>query len=58
MAGAGIKGGSVYGKTDELGYHAIEDRCEVYDMWATTLHLMGMDHHVDLPTRRTRFSSY
>ena len=45
MAGAGIKGGSVYGKTDELGYHAIEDRCEVYDMWATTLHLMGMDHH-------------
>ncbi|MEC8473809.1 MAG: DUF1501 domain-containing protein [Planctomycetota bacterium] len=45
MAGAGIQGGSVYGKTDELGYHAIEDRCEVYDMWATTLHLMGIDHH-------------
>lgn len=44
MAGGGIKGGSTYGETDELGYHAVENRCEVYDMWATTLHLMGLNH--------------
>ncbi len=45
MAGGGIKGGTTYGETDELGYHAVENPCEVYDMWATTLHLMGLDHH-------------
>jgi len=44
MAGGGIRGGTVYGATDELGYHAIEDRCEIYDLWATVLHLMGIDH--------------
>ena len=36
--------GSVYGATDELGYRAVEDVCDVYDMWATVLHLMGLDH--------------
>jgi len=44
LAGGGIRGGSVYGATDELGYHAVEDRCEVYDLWATVLHLLGIDH--------------
>jgi hypothetical protein len=44
MAGGGTKGGSILGATDELGYYAIEDKCTVYDMWATVLHLLGIDH--------------
>jgi len=44
MAGGGIKGGTIYGATDELGYHAVENRCEVYDLWATVLHQMGVNH--------------
>lgn len=44
MAGGGIKGGTWYGATDELGYHAVENECTVYDMWATVLHLLGVDH--------------
>ena len=44
MAGGGVKGGHIYGATDDFGYHAIENACTVYDMWATVLHLMGLDH--------------
>ncbi len=44
MAGGGIKPGHIYGATDDFGYHAIENVCTVYDMWATVLHLMGIDH--------------
>lgn len=44
MAGGGIKGGSIYGATDEYGYHAIENKCEIHDLHATMLHLLGMDH--------------
>jgi len=44
LAGGGIKGGSIYGATDDLGYYAVENKCEVYDLWATVLHLLGMDH--------------
>ncbi len=44
LAGGGIKGGTVYGATDEFGYHAVEDKCEVYDLWATVLHQLGIDH--------------
>ena len=44
LAGGGAKGGTVYGATDELGYHATENKCDVYDLWATVLHLMGVDH--------------
>jgi uncharacterized protein (DUF1501 family) len=44
LAGGGIRGGTVYGATDELGYHAVQDVCTVYDLWATVLHLLGMDH--------------
>jgi hypothetical protein len=44
MAGGGIKGGSVHGATDDLGYHAVEDKVTVYDLWATVLHQLGMDH--------------
>ncbi len=44
MAGGGIRGGTIYGATDEFGYHVIENRCTVYDLWATVLHQMGLDH--------------
>ena len=44
MAGGGIKKGHIHGATDDFGYHAIENACTVYDMWATVLHLMGIDH--------------
>lgn len=44
MAGGGVKGGTILGATDEFGYHAIENPCTVYDMWATVLHQLGMDH--------------
>jgi len=44
MAGGGIKGGQVIGKTDEIGWNAIEDPIHVNDLHATLLHLFGMDH--------------
>ena len=44
LAGGGIRGGQVYGATDELGYRAVEDACSVHDLHATILHLMGFDH--------------
>ena len=44
MAGGGIRGGTVYGATDDWGYKAIENRVEMHDLHATMLHLMGVDH--------------
>ncbi|HUG81915.1 MAG TPA: DUF1501 domain-containing protein [Bryobacterales bacterium] len=44
MAGAGVKHGFVYGATDELGYHAVEDRMHIHDLHATVLHILGLDH--------------
>ena len=44
LAGGGIRGGMVYGSTDEFGYHAAENPCSVYDLWATVLHQLGVDH--------------
>ncbi len=44
LAGGGIKGGTVFGATDDLGYYAVEDKLEIYDLYATVLHLLGMDH--------------
>jgi Protein of unknown function (DUF1501) len=44
MAGAGVKPGMTYGATDELGYHAVEDKVHVRDLHATMLHLLGIDH--------------
>ena len=44
LAGGGIKGGTIFGTTDEFGYHVVEGKCEVYDLWATVLHLLGIDH--------------
>ena len=44
MAGAGVKGGTTYGETDEIGYAAVENRVSVNDLHATILHLLGLDH--------------
>jgi hypothetical protein len=44
MAGAGIKGGTTYGATDEFGLAAVEDRVSVPDWHATILHLLGLHH--------------
>ena len=44
MAGAGLPGGRVYGATDELGWHATENRLSWYDLHASVLHLLGIDH--------------
>ena len=44
MAGGGVKPGTIYGATDEFGYHAVEDRMHIHDLHATVLHLMGLDH--------------
>ena len=44
MAGGGIKGGTVYGATDEFGFQATENPVHVHDLHATMLHLMGFDH--------------
>jgi len=50
LAGGGIRGGTVYGATDDFGYHVTEDAMTVYDLWATVLHLLGI-HHKDLTYR-------
>ena len=44
MAGAGIKGGTIYGATDEMGYKAVENVVDIHDLHATILHLLGFDH--------------
>jgi len=44
LAGAGIARGLVYGSTDELGYAAVEDVCNVHDLHATMLHQLGIRH--------------
>jgi hypothetical protein len=44
MAGAGVKKGFSYGATDDFGYKAAENIVTVYDLHATILHLLGLDH--------------
>jgi hypothetical protein len=44
MTGAGIKGGTTHGETDEIGYRAAIDPVTVHDLHATMLHLLGIDH--------------
>jgi hypothetical protein len=44
LAGAGIRGGTVLGSTDDLGYAAVENVCTVHDLHATMLHQLGIDH--------------
>jgi Protein of unknown function (DUF1501) len=45
LAGAGVKRGTSYGQTDEFGYQAVENPSSVYELHATILHLLGLDHH-------------
>jgi hypothetical protein len=53
LAGGGIKGGVVHGATDELGFHAIENRHYVTDIHATVLHQLGLDsHRLEIPGRK------
>ncbi len=44
MAGGGVKGGINYGKTDDYGYEAVENKMHIHDWHATVLHLLGLDH--------------
>ncbi|GDY20631.1 sulfatase [Verrucomicrobiota bacterium] len=44
MAGGGIKSGTAYGSTDDLGFKAAENPAYCYDLHATALHLLGLDH--------------
>jgi hypothetical protein len=44
LAGAGVKGGTSYGETDEFGFAAAVNKVHLHDLHATILHLMGMDH--------------
>ena len=53
MAGGGIRGGMVHGATDELGFHAVENRHYVTDIHATILHLLGLDSRaLEIPGRK------
>ena len=44
FAGAGVKGGTAYGSTDDYGYYAQEDKMHVHDLHATMLYAMGLEH--------------
>ncbi len=44
LAGAGVKGGTIYGTTDEYGYRVIDKPTSIHDLHATMLHLLGVDH--------------
>jgi hypothetical protein len=44
LAGGGIKGGTIYGETDEYGYKAVDKKCQIHDLHATMLYLLGVDH--------------
>ncbi len=45
LAGAGVRGGTTHGATDEWGFRAVDGRVPVHDFNATVLHLLGIDHH-------------
>jgi hypothetical protein len=44
LAGGGVKAGFRYGRTDDYGFYAVEDKCHVHDLHATMLYLLGIDH--------------
>jgi len=53
LAGGGLKGGIAHGNTDELGFHAVENRHYVTDLHATVLHQLGLDaHKLEIPGRK------
>ena len=39
-----MRGGTVYGSTDDFGYHVADKATTYYDLWATVLHQLGLDH--------------
>lgn len=44
LAGGGVQGGQVIGRTDDFGYHVVEDAYNVHDLQATILHSLGLEH--------------
>ncbi|MFN9824631.1 MAG: DUF1501 domain-containing protein, partial [Planctomyces sp.] len=53
QAGGGVRGGVVHGATDEIGFHAVQDRHYVTDIHATILRQMGLDsRRLELPDRK------
>jgi uncharacterized protein (DUF1501 family) len=44
LAGGGVRGGTIYGQTDDYGYKAIENKVEIHDLHATMLHTLGLNH--------------
>ena len=44
LAGGGVKPGTVYGATDELGLSVVDKPVHVHDLQATVLHMLGLDH--------------
>ena len=44
LAGAGVRAPFSYGATDDFGYRAVEQVTTIYDLHATLLHLLGLDH--------------
>lgn len=53
LAGGGVKGGGVHGRTDEIGFHAVENRHYVTDIHATILQLLGLDsRRLEIPGRK------
>jgi uncharacterized protein (DUF1501 family) len=44
MAGGGVKGGTIYGETDDFSYNIVQDPVHIRDFHATVLHLLGLDH--------------
>ena len=44
LAGGGVKGGTIYGATDEFGARSVENKVHIHDLHATMLHLLGFDH--------------
>jgi hypothetical protein len=55
MAGGGIKGGTSYGETDEIGYDIVSGKTESFDIQATILHQLGFDHENLRMNRRAAF---
>jgi hypothetical protein len=59
MAGGGIRGGIAHGATDELGFHAVEDRHYVTDIHATILHQLGLNpRELNVPGRKRLDKEY
>jgi hypothetical protein len=53
LAGGGVKGGVTHGATDELGFHAVQDRHYITDIHATVLNRLGLDsHRLEVPGRK------